>query len=199
MANVPKPKENDYLTAKCHCGGVELKIRRANFSSEMEKGEEKHKPRHIPSDPTKYLASMCACRSCRLATGTSLVPWMLIPVGNVFTSPSSQKSDLAPLILGKEASNPSANSNQRLKHYWSSQDACWSHCGKCGAAMYYWNEKRKEEVDILVGVLRAEEGAMARRWLEWKWGSVGFEEEVVDAEVIEAWRVGVEVMRIENE
>ena len=48
-------------------------------------------------------------------------------------------------------------------------------------------------VSLNVGILRAEEGALARRWLEWEWGRVSGKEECVDAEACESWVRGKEV------
>ena len=61
--------------------------------------------------------------------------------------------------------------------------------------MYYWCGKRPDEVDIAVGILRSEEGSMARRWLEWEWGRCGFTEESIDEELCEAWSCSAEIMK----
>jgi hypothetical protein len=50
-------------------------------------------------------------------------------------------------------------------------------------------------LDVAVGILRSEEGSMARRWLDWEWGRCGFEEECIDREMCEAWGRSLEVMK----
>jgi len=49
-------------------------------------------------------------------------------------------------------------------------------------------------VGIAVGILRAEEGVLARRWLDWEWGRCSFHEDCVDGEIAEAWLKCGEVM-----
>jgi len=191
MTHLGKLEKDALLPASCHCGGVSLLIKRADYTSPSEpKGD----ARHIAKDPTKYRAVMCACRSCRLWMSVSLIPFALIPPANVLNANSSPP---LPVAFDFSASGPGENGNKglELKHYWSSEDACWTFCGRCGASVWYWNRTRPGELDLGVGILRAEEGSMARRWLEWKWGVLGFEEECVDMEVAEGWKRGAEAMR----
>ena len=59
--------------------------------------------------------------------------------------------------------------------------------------MVYWCSQRPDELDLAVGILRADEGSMARRWLEWEWGRCSFADECIDREVCEAWLGSAEV------
>lgn len=188
----PEDKDSAYLPAKCHCGGVSLLIKRANFTS----ASNPHDPlRYIPSDPKKYLAHLCSCASCRLATGSSLVPWALVPPSSVFyANPASPEANLQPLVIGFPSRDKSANPGLTLKHHWSAPDTCWSFCGTCGATMFYWSDERPGELDLAVGVLRSEDGSMARNWLQWDWGRCCFGKDCVDAETYEAWLTSPEVM-----
>lgn len=192
MSAISSPKEDSYLRAQCHCRGISLFIKRANYASIPGISA-----RHKSSDPTKYRTSPCACRSCRLSTGVSMLPWTTIPAANVFNANASATSDdrLVPVVVGHSASSPDANPGLSLKHYWSSPERCWSFCGKCGATIFYWSP---DHLDVAVGILRAEEGSVARRWLDWEWGECGFEEECVDREVCEAWGRSAEAMKTEG-
>ncbi|GAM41722.1 hypothetical protein TCE0_042f15054 [Talaromyces pinophilus] len=176
------PQEDSYLTARCHCGGVNLLIKRANHA---------HGDRsrcNYPPDPTKYSTYLCACRSCRLSTGVSLYPWTLVNAENVFNGKTLTSTDgPARITFGFEASNPDANPGLSLKHYWSSHDTCRSFCGKCGAAISYWCAQRPDELDITVGILRSDDGSLARKWLGWTWGECSFSEGSTDMELYEAW------------
>ena len=60
--------------------------------------------------------------------------------------------------------------------------------------MFYWCGRRPEELDLAVGILRSEDGSMARSWLEWDWGRCSFAEECVDGETYEAWLTSREIM-----
>jgi len=120
--------------------------------------------------------------------------WTTIPTANVFNANASNISEdeFKPVAVGHSASSPNANPGLALKHYWSSPERCWSFCGKCGATIFYWSP---DHLDVAVGILRAEEGSMARRWLDWEWGQCGFEEESIDREICEAWKGGAEVVK----
>jgi hypothetical protein len=179
ITKIQRPGKDDCLPAKCHCGGVSLLIKRADYSPHEE-------ARYIPTDRTKYLSYMCACRSCRLTTGVSLVPWTTIPPANVVINNEAR----TPLPV----SDASSLEGVTLKHYRSSQNVIRSFCGGCGATVGYWNEARAGEVDLVVGIFRAEEGSMARSWLEWLWGRCSFIDGAVDEEIAHAWKGCGEVM-----
>ncbi|PVH81202.1 hypothetical protein DL98DRAFT_458406 [Cadophora sp. DSE1049] len=206
LKDLALPGENDYLPAKCQCGGVTLLIKRGNYTSNS---PIEFSTRSLPSDPTKHLTYICACRSCRLSTGASLTPWTLVPPSSVFNgnfaapSPSnsslprdfSNNENLKPVTFGHGTSDPESNPGLSMKHNWSSPDTCRSFCGVCGATVSYWCAKRPLELDLATGLFRAEEGSLARNWLEWDWGRCSFEEECVDKEMLEAWRGCAEVMK----
>lgn len=193
-STLSRPKEDSCLRAQCHCGGVSLIIKRANYTS---KPNSEVSARYVSSDPTKYLTYLCACRSCRLSTGVSLTPWALIPTVNVFNANAQKTVDdkLVPVVLGKPAASPNTNPGLGLKHHWSSPDVCRSFCGTCGATVFYWNIQRPDELDLAVGILRAEEGSMARRWLDWEWGRCSFAEESINQELYQAWQGCTELMK----
>ncbi|KAH6711993.1 hypothetical protein BKA61DRAFT_553276 [Leptodontidium sp. MPI-SDFR-AT-0119] len=201
--------ENSYLSVKCHCGGVSLLIERGNYTSSS---PVEFSTRSLPTDPTKHLTYLCACRSCRLATGVSLTAWTLVPPSSVFNgnlSPAPPKTNthelspsippstnLLPVVFGYHTSNLESNLGLTLKHNWSSTDTCRSFYRVCGATVSYWCAKRPLEVDLAVGLFRAEEGSLARSWMEWRWGRCSFEEECVDKEMVEAWRGCKDVMEV---
>lgn len=184
------PQEDSYLTAACHCGGVNLQIKRANHAPEDQS------LCNYPPDTTKHPTYLCACRSCRLSTGVSLYPWTLVNAENVFNGKTLTSTDSpARITFGFEASNPDANPGLSLKHYWSSHNTCRSFCERCGAAISYWCAQRPEELDITVGILRSDDGSMARKWLGWAWGECSFSEESTDMELYEAWARAPELIK----
>lgn len=187
-----QPGPDSYLPAKCHCGGVDLLIKRANHT-----GKASRSCNH--PDLTKYPAYLCACRSCRLSTGTSLVPWTLVYPENVFNGKLVSGSDPVPddrtqVTFGFAEKDLNANLGLSLRNYWSSPNTCRSFCHNCGATVSYWCDQRPDELDIAVGILRSEEGSMARRWLGWIWGRCCFAEESIERELCDTWQRSAERM-----
>lgn len=200
-STLPQAAEGSFLPAKCHCGGVSLVIKRASPTSPSNPVDSH---RRVPRDPTKHRAYFCACRSCRTATGAPMIPWALAPPGNVFNAnvPTAIDNDglpseenLTPLVVGHATSDPNVNPGLTLKHHWSSPEVCWSFCSTCGATMFYWCGRRPDELDIAVGILRSEDGSMARSWLGWEWGRCYYAEQCIDGETYEAWLTSPGVMQ----
>ena len=72
-----------------------------------------------------------------------------------------------------------------LKAYESSKGVTRYHCGRCGASVFYTNEKRTDLMDVAVGVLDAPEGSRAATWLDWRLNRVSFREDAAGrAEVL---------------
>ncbi|KIW35634.1 uncharacterized protein PV07_02319 [Cladophialophora immunda] len=167
--------ENDSLEAKCHCGGVNVRITRPDFES-------LNLPqRYIPEQKNKYVAGLCACRSCRLAIGVSFQPWVFIPPANIFLADTGTT-----VKFGAEGDQEGSNGATTLRHIWSSTDTCRSFCGRCGATVFYWHNKRPEVVDVSVGVLRSQDGAMAKSWLSWRKEGPSWKEDCIDEEILKA-------------
>lgn len=197
--NLQPPGPSSYLPAKCHCGGVSLLIKRANYNTSTTAD---FPARYIPSDPTKWLSYFCACRSCRLSFGVSLSPWTLVLPTHVFnakdphgSSSTTSTDKLSPVTFGCHASDRESNPGLTLKHHWSSPDVCRSFCSKCGASVSYWCEQRPDELDLASGLFRDEQGIMSQRWLEWVWGKCSSTEESIDKEICDAWVRSGEVIK----
>ncbi|OAG00753.1 uncharacterized protein CC84DRAFT_1179883 [Paraphaeosphaeria sporulosa] len=162
----PPPGPEEQLEARCHCGGVDLRIKRAEYDDEPERvGSLMTK-----DDPHRYLARFCACRSCRLSMGFSLCPWTYVALSSVINAKTSQ-----PVVFGADAEKEGANEGLRLQHHHSRDDVWRSFCGGCGASVFYYSsdESRSNVVDIAVGILRAKSGSLAREWVRWADGEEG--------------------------
>jgi hypothetical protein len=173
-----RPSLDEKLIVKCHCGGIDLRIRRADYGNDTQGTAETY----IPPDKDKYLACFCVCRSCRLQMGVSTVPWCYVPPANITIAATGEQ-----VKVGSDAMRPEANKGTTLKVYKSSEDIYRSFCDKCGASVFYRAEEEGHNVvDVAVGLLRTGEGIMARRWLDWAWGRISHREEATDAELYEA-------------
>ena len=177
---------DDMLRAECYCGGVSLLIKRADHTENAISKLDRFKPK----EQNKYMAFVCTCRYCRLATGNTISPWIYVPPAIVI-NPHTDK----PVAQHHEVSTEEGrkmNAGLNLKPFWSSLNSCRSFCGTCGATVFYSTDKRQEIVNVAAGLLRAAEGAMARRWLSWQWGRTAWKDEATDHELMEAWRATAE-------
>ena len=162
----------ELMVAKCHCGGTDLRIKRANFAVDKQGLSER-----FTEAGDRYIAQFCACRSCRLQSGVPLQPWTYIPPQNFSVAATGRE-----VILGRKGDQTTEGTT--LKHYWSSEDVCRSFCSRCGATFFYWCDERPEAVELSMGVVRGK-GAMARECVSWRW-RVSWREECVDNEIAEA-------------
>ena len=188
-----RPANDEMLKAECRCGGVSLLIQKANHAdrsvSQLDRFIPKHPDGNFELD--RHIAFCCVCRSCRLATGVSLTPWVYLPPAQII-NPHTGK----PLVHHRAATTGTAveyaNKGQSLTYYWSSDVSCRSFCNGCGAAVFYTMDRREEIINIAAGLLRAEEGAMARSWLSWQWGRTSWKEQSTQRDVMEAWQATAE-------
>ena len=180
-----------HLHASCHCGGVQFMLSRPNDQSTQLSSPwpDLLVPYHSSSSSndedvrwwlraggTKYLAGTCACRSCRLASGFPIQTWAFVPKSNIMT------------LDGQPLSFKSLGS---LKHFKSSPGVYREFCGGCGATVFWHCDERPDLIDVSVGLLRAEDGSRAAKWLEWWTERVSFKEDAVDKVLIDALEKGL--------
>ncbi|KAL2429938.1 hypothetical protein ABEF95_013295 [Exophiala dermatitidis] len=176
------------LSASCYCGGVAFQVTRPNSASTACSSPfpDLLVPYHSSSseNPTdvkwwlranKYLAGTCACRSCRLGSGSPIQAWAFIPKANI-----SQR-DGSPIDYGIGT----------LQEIESSKDCFRNFCGTCGATVFWHSRTRPDLVDVSVGLLRAEEGSRAENWLQWWTERVSFQEDALDAVLIDNLQRGL--------
>lgn len=180
----------EHLHASCHCGGVQFRLSRPNDQSTQlsspwpdllvpyhSASPENHEDVKwwLRAGGTKYLAGTCACRSCRLASGFPIQTWAFVPMSNILTLYGRPLS----FILGS------------LKQFNSSPGVYREFCGTCGATVFWHCDERPDLIDVSVGLLRAEEGSRAEKWLEWWTERVSFKEDAVDKALIDALEDGL--------
>lgn len=182
------------LHASCHCGGVKFYLTRSTAAAQLvEKPSSAPTPLPeslLPSDDqasrnganwwlsgagTKYLASTCACRSCRLGCGFSLQTWTFVQEINLHR-PDGSRVDFDNLT--------SIESSRGVFRYF---------CHTCGATAFRRNMRtRPELVDVSLALFRAPGGSRAGSWLDWsRTTRVGFRDEAVERNLVEALEVGL--------
>ena len=193
----PSLRPMEDLHAKCHCESVEYYVTPPSELSwklsspwpdllvPYHSGSPENKQDvkwWIRAEATKFLAGLCACRSCRLASGFPIQSWAFIPKANI-TMP-----DLSPLDF----------SSGGLQKYESSPGTFREFCGVCGATVFWHCEERPDLIDVSVGLLRSNSGARAEDWLEWETGRVSFKEEALDQELVTALELGLQEVELEH-
>lgn len=201
----PHPPGNDQqLRAACHCGGIAFSIRRPNYALD----DQGVPARHIARDKTKYPALFCACRYDRASSGSWFVqPWTYVPPANITFTASltdggggdedqGSSSNTAVTLLEildatghrPPSSSAAAKISSRIPMTWSrsSHDSTRTFCQVCGATVFYLNDGRPSLANVAVGILRADEGALARDWLEWALGRVVYPECATERVLLEA-------------
>lgn len=174
-----KASAEDKLHGHCKCGGVEFWIFRPSARTAFAK---KYWPSAPPADVsalqrpleedtvlrdrgTKFLAGLCACNSCRLASGVEITAWAFVPTMDI--------------ALDQEGKIPWSKDFGTLKQYQSSNGAYRYFCGRCGAIVFYDADDRMWFKDIAVGILNASEGARAESWLGWRTRCLGYRDDAV--------------------
>ena len=184
-----RPADGAMLKAACHCGGISLLIQKADHQersiSQLDRFIPKDKDGNF--EKSRHIAMTCSCRSCRLHTGVSLAPWAYIPPVQII-NPHTGKSVVQHRAATTGTAAEYANKGLSLTHYFSSDQSCRSFCNVCGAAVFFSMDKRPEIINVAAGLLRAEEGVMARCWMSWQWGRVSWKEESTQRDVMEAWQ-----------
>lgn len=176
----------DKLHAQCQCGGVKFSITRPNKISKTAKSPfaDLIVPYHSGSssnpsnetwflrcNDTKYLAGLCACPSCRHASGQEIQAWAFVPLCNIL------QEDGQPLDQNYDIGT--------LKRCESSPSVWREFCAACGASVFWHCEERPEIVDVAVGLLDSQKGARAEDWLEWWTERVSFGEMAVSKSLVE--------------
>lgn len=181
------------LPACCHCKGVQFFITRPNVSSltaespysdlivPYNSGKDASNPENEPwwlsKDHKRYLAGNCACVSCRLIAGFDIQQWAFVPSANV--------------VLPDGSPFPEMRKWGSMKSYRSSERVMRTFCGTCGATVFFDAEFRSGLLDVSVGLLDAESGARAEKWLEWWVGRVSFAEEKHNKALVEGLEKGL--------
>jgi hypothetical protein len=182
------------LEGGCHCGGVSFRLTRPNPTSRLcsSPWPDLIVPYHSASsanpedikwwlrgDDSKYLAGTCACRSCRLGSGSPIQAWAFVPKVNIL-QPNGQ-----PLHFGIGT----------LRQVESSTDCFREFCDTCGATVFWHCRERPDLIDVSIGLLRATEGARAESWLDWWTERVSFSEEALDKKLIERLELGLKTLK----
>lgn len=77
-----------------------------------------------------------------------------------------------------------SSAEKYIKRYNSSLGTWRDFCSTCGASVAWHSEKEAGQLDVAAGILRSEDGALARSWIEWSTTDVHFKEDAIDLELV---------------
>ena len=192
--HAPPLQHREKVLGKCHCGGVEYYVTPPSELSRKlsspwpdllvpyHSGSPENKQDikwWMRAENTKFLAGLCACRSCRLAAGFPVQSWAFIPKANIIKRDSTSLD----FSLGS------------LQQYESSVGVFREFCSICGATVFWHCEERPDLIDVSVGLLRSKSGARAEDLLEWETGRVSFKEEALDQELVTSLELGLQASK----
>ena len=212
---------SDFLSCHCHCGGITFRIAAppkhskdfpATFSAgpypdllvpHVEKSPLQPNRDNEPwflrpvsdgngNHNTKYLAGLCACRSCRKASGGVFQAFAFIPRHLILSAHSNDILDLEALRLKADATGHRAGT---LKTYNSSPNTYRDFCSGCGATVFWRSDERKDVVDVSVGLIDAASDVRAETWLDWYTDRISFEEGANDEPILTTVKDGLRARR----
>jgi len=131
-----------------------------------------------PRDESKkYQACLDACTSCRTVSGFEITSWVTVPQSSI-SLPDGGKLDLSKMA--------------GLRKYKTSENVSRYFCKTCGATVFYLKDQL-DTIDVGVGLLDAEEGAIAESWLEWDEypACVAYPDDAVDQEFVTKLAEGI--------
>ncbi|KAI1177099.1 Mss4-like protein [Nemania sp. FL0916] len=189
----PVPSNSDAIPVKCHCGGVNLLLRRPNaYFAAMPRSE---LPWFIDPTNNKSLAGFDACDSCRISSGSDIFHWTFVLLRHLAFPPSSTgprptqtqtwtetvASSTSPSLTPFPTSSPSLKMAVihdpslvgTLTFYASSPDVQRYFCSRCFASVFYATDSRPELVDLAIGLLhpsKKDGGARLESLLSWDFG-----------------------------
>ncbi|WVW86508.1 hypothetical protein I302_108557 [Kwoniella bestiolae CBS 10118] len=179
--NIPKEiKEDEMLNLHCKCKAFDVYVRRPRPSLPLPEGCYWYQqPNNEDGVPQRYMASWCACDSCRLITGSSLPshPWVQIPFVDIFTSPSPSSPPFIKGIMTSSTQIPGLNlyhsspSNPGISRY---------HCSTCGASIMYFDDKEDFKASFAVGLNDSKYGVMNTNWFSWWTGDDGVDWPIIN-------------------
>ncbi|TLD05044.1 uncharacterized protein PgNI_09098 [Pyricularia grisea] len=162
----------------CHCGGVALVLR----SAADLKAERGPVPDCVQPGTFRYRAGLCACDSCRRASGVEVTPWATVPLAHIeaagVTGFPATIHDLKDAVdKGQFGSLTYFKSSENVERY---------RCGVCSAGVFWAVHDEPDTVCVAVGVLQGDGGARKEGLLAWDFKrGVLFKEDVAGT-----WREG---------
>lgn len=161
----------DKIPFRCHCKGVDLVLERPTVTyANVEKNK---LPLFVDPETRKLIVNFDVCDSCRLSSGLDVFYWTFSNLSQI------SFPDGRPLPNTIQQLKQAADTGElgTLSYYASSPDVQRYFCTQCSASVFYAVDDLSERVDIGVGLF-TEEASRGESFLLWKYGSLGWPEDV---------------------
>lgn len=119
---------------------------------------------------TKYAASLCACKTCRLASGFEIQSWAFVPRTNI-------EFRLDPDKAWSALNFDTLRERGIVQTFDSSAGVQREFCSRCGATLFWHDKWRPDLIDVSVGLIHSEKGALAEDLLDWVLQRISFAED----------------------
>lgn len=214
----------NYITAHCHCKGFYMYILPAWGGHETEhspypdllipfnlaEAEEKRKNNEDVkwwgqtrkkyegtkwNMPTRHLAGLCACNSCRRTSGFEISAWAFVPTADIYLD------DEGTMEFERKPFWPDMTT---LKEYKSSEGTTRAFCGTCGASVFCDVDRGEQSdpwggiIDIAAGLFDSESGTRAENMLAWWPNRVSFAEEALNKGLVKGLEEGMKAWAERN-
>ena len=187
--------QSNKLHAACHCGKVQYWVSRPENASRTQcsspfpdllvpyYSNDSANPGNSPwwLRGPKFFAGTCACRSCRLGSGSPIQTWAFVPKTKLSSTRYSANGINFDYISG-------------LQCFQSSPGVYREFCSTCGATVFWHCDERPTLIDVSVGLLRAAEGSRAETWLEWHTERLSFKEQAFDTQLAQHFETGLSAL-----
>jgi hypothetical protein len=169
----------DKLSCGCHCSSVRFSITRPSRSTFEHDWPFQTRPSQ--DHEHKYVGLVCACDSCRTASGYHFAPWVYVPRGQI-----------QDVMTGAQFNFEAAAQRDdcALNAYRSSEGVSRYFCGRCGAKIFYVADSQKRQMDVAAGVMQSQAGARVEDWVEWK-GHVAEADDAPEDELVQRAAHGI--------
>ncbi|WWC92030.1 uncharacterized protein L201_006984 [Kwoniella dendrophila CBS 6074] len=170
-------EEEEMLNLHCKCNNFNVYVRRPK--PELPLPENCYWYQHPYDDkgvPQRYMASWCACNSCRITTGSSIPAhsWVQIPFRDIFTSNSTSSS---PELFIKGEMTPTTEIPGLTKYQSSpdNKDISRYFCECCGSSIMYFDQSRSFIGSFPIGLNDSSplNGTLNQSWFSWWTGESG--------------------------
>lgn len=167
-----KKASPEFTPLWCRCKGVNFLLK---SGTDLAAGTDQQMTAPPDAASGRYMTSLDACDSCRLAVGVDMVSWAFATVDHLYLASDPDGVSGPPFQTIHDLSDAVAQKDPRvgtLAVYKSSPGVERYHCSNCSATIFFTEHRLKHGIDVAVGLLDHPDGARAEGFLKWDHGHI---------------------------